>query len=292
MERWQPRQSITKQEELILKRLRRTRKLFAFLRDYREELFSDEFQGELEKMYRKSGAGKPTVPPALLAMATLLQGYLKVSDAEAVELTVMDLRWQMVLDRLGSKQPAFAQATLVDFRNRLIEADMDRKLLERTIELAKSTKAFDWKKLPKDLRIAIDSSPIEGMGRVEDTINLLADAARKIVQCVADILNCSFDDIAKKSGIPLLLESSIKKALDMNWSEPIAKNKAINALICQINSLEIYLKENLAQELKRQPLEKLYGTLQRIKNQDLEPDPSGGVASKFVMGLLLIASFQ
>jgi hypothetical protein len=29
-------------------------------------------------------------------MAVILQGYLGVSDAEAVELTVVDLRWQMV----------------------------------------------------------------------------------------------------------------------------------------------------------------------------------------------------
>jgi hypothetical protein len=45
---------------------------------------------------------------------------------------------------------------------------MDRRLLERTVELARKTKAFDFKKLPKTLRVAIDSSPLEGAGRVED----------------------------------------------------------------------------------------------------------------------------
>jgi hypothetical protein len=35
-------------------------------------------------------------------MIVLLQSYQGVSDAEAVELTVVDLRWQMVLDRLGA----------------------------------------------------------------------------------------------------------------------------------------------------------------------------------------------
>lgn len=46
---------------------------------------------------------------------------------------------------------------------------------------------FDWKKLPKPLRVAIDSAPLEGAGRVEDRINLLAHAARK--QCAADVLH-------------------------------------------------------------------------------------------------------
>jgi hypothetical protein len=69
-------------------------------------------------------------------MIVLLQSYQGVSDAEAVELTVVDLRWQMVLDRLGATTPACGQGTLVDFRGRLIRTDMDRRLLERTVELA------------------------------------------------------------------------------------------------------------------------------------------------------------
>ncbi len=62
---------------------------------------------------------------------------------------------------------------------------MDRRLLERTIELARQTAAFDWKKLPKALRVAVDSRPLEGAGRVEDTFNLLAHAARKVLACAA-----------------------------------------------------------------------------------------------------------
>src|SRR5450432_3708112 len=120
IELWRPRQTFTKQEEVLLRRLRRTRKLFAFLRDHRHELFNEAFQAELATMYRDTGAGKEAVAPGLLAMATLLQGYLGVSDAEAVEMTVVDLRWQMVLDRLGAQDAAFSQGALQEFRERLI----------------------------------------------------------------------------------------------------------------------------------------------------------------------------
>lgn len=153
IDRWQPRPGYTRQEEALLRRLRKTRKLFAFLRDCRSELFDEAFQAELASMYRDTGAGKEPTPPALLAMALLLQSYHGVSDAEAVELTVVDLRWQMVLDRLGSAEAAFAQDTLREFRERLIRTDMDRRLLERTVEFARRTKAFDWKKLPKTLHL-------------------------------------------------------------------------------------------------------------------------------------------
>jgi hypothetical protein len=93
---------------------------------------------------------------------------------------------------------------LHDFRARLIATDMDRRLLERTVEIARKTEAFDWKKLPKSLRVAMDSSPLEGQGRVEDTINLLAHAARNVVKCAAKLLGRSPEDVALEAGIPLL----------------------------------------------------------------------------------------
>jgi hypothetical protein len=274
--RWTPRQNTTKQEEFLLRRLRRTRKLFAFLRDHRQALFDDAFQAELESMYRDTGAGQEPVPPALLAMIALLQSYLGVSDAEAVELTVVDLRWQMVLDRLGSTKPACAQGTLVDFRERLIRTDMDRRLLERTVEMARQSKIFDWRKLPKSLRVAIDSSPLEGAGRVEDTINLLGHAARKVVQCAADLVGWPVERVAREAGIPVLLQASVKRGLDTEWSDPDAKACALNTLVQQLDSLNAWLRSKLPEELGKPPLKEHLDALMQIRTQDLEPDPDGG----------------
>ncbi len=49
---------------------------------HRHEIFDDDFQAELESTYRDTGAGSEPVPPAQLAMALLLQGYLGLSDAD------------------------------------------------------------------------------------------------------------------------------------------------------------------------------------------------------------------
>ena len=273
---WKPSIKHTKQELVLLKRLRRTRKLFAFLRDHRDEIFDTGFQDELISMYRDSDQGKQPLPPAMLAMAVLLQSYSGVSDAEAVELTVVDLRWQMVLDRLGSKEPAFSQGALFDFRERLIRHEMDRRFLERTVEVARQSKAFDWKKLPKDLRIAMDSSPLVGAGKVEDTVNLLAHAARKVVQCVATLLKWPVERVAREAGIPLLMASSIKKALDIDWSNPGEQADAVTRLTEQIDALEAWLHEKLPEEVEKPPLSELLETLKQILKQDTEPDPSGG----------------
>jgi hypothetical protein len=285
IERWRPRLGYTRQEEALLRRLRKGRKLFAFLRDHRHELFDDAFQAELATMYRDTGAGAEPVMPALMAMALLLQAYCGVSDHDAVDLTVVDLRWQMVLDRLGCDEPAFAQSTQVEFRERLIRTDMDRRLLERTVELARRTKEFDWRKLPKTLRVAIDSSPLEGAGRVEDTINLLGHAARQVVACAADLLGWPFEKVARAAGIRVLLEPSVKKALDLEWSDPSAKAQAVDTLARQLDSLEAWLRHKLPEEMARPPLKEHVDTLTQIRAQDLEPDPSGGGRTRIREGV-------
>lgn len=274
--RWKPPVAPTRQEQFILKRLNRVRKLLGFLRLHRHELFDDGFQDELAAMYRSTGAGKEARPPAMMAMAMLVQGYLGISDAEMIELTVLDLRVQMVLGCLGTQEPPFSQGALQEFRERLIAADMDRRVLERTVELAARTKAFDPRKVPKTLRVAIDSSPLEGAGRVEDTFNLLAHAARKVVSCVAGLLGWNDAQVCLQAGSPLLLESSIKRALDIDWNDAVEKREAMTTFARQLDALQSWIAHHLPEEIAKPPLKEPLETLVQIQRQDLEPDPQDG----------------
>ena len=283
--RWTPSTTVSAQEELILQRCRKKRKLFAFLREVRGRLFDDALQDELEEMYRDTGAGKEAAPPAMMAMALIVQGYLGLSDADAVDATILDLRWQMVLDCLGATKPAFSQGALFDSRERLIAHDMDRRLLERTAELARSSKGFDAKKLPKTLRVAVDSNPLEGAGRVEDTINLIARAARKAAKCAATLLESSYEDVCRKAGIPLLLETSVKKALDRDWSDAKQKGEAVDILAKQVLSLERWITDHLAEEVGQPPMSDVLAVLRQIVDHDLEPDPEPGGGVRISRGL-------
>src|SRR5438128_1182499 len=138
---WQPPVEISAAEDQIIKRIKRA-KLFTFLRRYRHQIFTPEFQVELAGIYKDSPPGQPPVEPALLALALILQAYTGVSDDEVIEATVMDRRWQLVLDCLDSEQAPFSKGTLVAFRQRLIEAQLDRRLIERTIEIASQSQGF------------------------------------------------------------------------------------------------------------------------------------------------------
>lgn len=154
---WYPPVELSTAEHAIIKRSRRA-KLFVFLRLHRHALFADAFQQDLLTLDKDQPQGQPPVPPAQLALATLLQAYTQVSDDEVIEATTMDRRWQMVLDYLDCETPPFSKGTLVAFRQRLIAPHMDRRLLERTVELAATSGAFG----SRQLRAALDSSPPVG----------------------------------------------------------------------------------------------------------------------------------
>src|SRR6266436_10155239 len=132
-----------------------------------------------------------------------------ISDDEVIEATVMYRRWQLVLDCLDTEQAPFSKGTLVAFRKRLIEAHMDRRLIERTIEIASHSQAFG----SRALHAALDSSPLWGAGRVEDTYNLMGHALRKVMRVVADQQGRELVEVATEAGAGLVCESSLKAAL-------------------------------------------------------------------------------
>ena len=273
---WSPPVELSPQEERIIKRCKKSR-LFIFLREHRHRLFDDAFQLELAAMYPGPQRGKAIVAPAMLAMVTLLQAAMRVSDEEAVEIASLgDRRWQMVLDIVGKEDAPFSQGTLFNFRQRLIAHDLDRRLLERTVELARETRGFGH----TALRAAFDASPLFGAGRVEDTFNLIGHAVREVLSTLANDSGITIGEMANRAGIPLVAGSSLKAMLDLDWDDPQQKSQGLARLIEQVDALGRFLRAQHADDLLRPPLKEQWETVQQIIAQDVEPDPSGGVQIK------------
>src|ERR1700751_3300150 len=236
---WHPPIDPSSVEQAIIQRIRRA-KLFVFLRQRRHELFDEGFQQELACLYQKSALGQPPIPPAQLALATVLQAYTGVSDDEVIEATVMDRRWQLVLDCMGAEEPPFSKGTLVGFRTRLIEKNLDRRLIERTVELAARTGGFG----ARALRAALDSSPLWGAGRVEDTLNLMGHAMRKALGVIASLQGrgqaAGTAAVAAQAGVPQLAASSLKAALDADWDDPAARGQALARVLGLLDRVEAF----------------------------------------------------
>jgi transposase len=224
-------------EQAILTHIRRA-KLFVFLRHQRHQLFNASFQEELAATYQASPFGQPPIPPAQLALATILQAYTGVADDEVIEATLMDRRWQLVLDCLECERPPFSKGSLVAFRTRLIEHQLDRRLVERTVEVAAQRGGFS----PRQLRAALDSSPLWGAGRVEDTYNLLGHALKKALGVLARQQGRGLADIAGEAGAGLVGGSSLKAALDLNWDDPDERAQALVQVLDALTAAETWLE--------------------------------------------------
>jgi hypothetical protein len=265
---WQPPVALSEQEKQIVERIRRAR-LFVFLRRHRHDLFDEAFQQELATLYRPSKRGHPPIAPAQLALAVILQAYTGASDDEVIEATLMDRRWQLVLNCLDTDQAPFSKGTFVAFRKRLIDAQMDRRLIERTIEIATQSQAFG----PRALRAALDSSLLWGAGRVEDTINLIGHALKKLMGVVAEQQGRDLVEVGQEAGAEMVCGSSLKAALDRDWDQPGQREEALGVVLRVLWAVETWV-QTLPQEegeLTQPSLE----IAQRIQAQDIACDEDG-----------------
>ncbi len=288
---WNPPIELSASEEKVAQRIRKA-KLFLFLRQIRHELFDLNFQQELAKVFKDSSVGLCPVPPAQIALAIILQAYTGVSDDEAIEAMVMDRRWQLVLDCLDSEQAPFGKGTLVRFRAALIATEARlpkgqtprayRMLIERTIEMAQMRQGYS----SRTLRAALDSSPLWGAARVEDTYNLLGHALRKALDLIAR--DCAkrrrlkayrqqdLSSIATQAGADLVAGSSLKAALDLDWDDPQQKAQALTTILQTLNTVESWVIEqtDLNEKVITQAKQSIEDA-RIIKEQDIEEEVPG-----------------
>ena len=268
---WLPPAGLTTSQDKLLKRASKKRPFFGILYEAAPELLTPAFQDELLEMYRDTGAGKPAHPPAHMLMLLLLQKFAGVADHEAVNASCDDMRWRLLLGRWDKDEPLCAQSTLYDFRMRLLATGMDRRVLERTIELFRAR----GKRVPKDLKVALDSAPLDGAGKVEDTLNLLGHASRKVLAILAKLTDQTVEVFAQHTGLDFFTASSTKAALDQDWSKPGARQGALDELLEQIQNLEQWITDHVLEESEHPPLQPALERLHTLLGQDLEPDPDG-----------------
>src|SRR5512140_3289058 len=106
------------------------------------DLFRDE---DFAALYCPDN-GRSSVPPSLLCLALLLQTHDRVSDAEAAERAVFDLRWKVALG-LDLEARPFAKSTLQLFRSQLLIHEQAGAIFNRSLGLARQTGLLKGRKM-------------------------------------------------------------------------------------------------------------------------------------------------
>ncbi len=97
------------------------------------------------------------------------------------------------------------------FRQALIVHQLDRRLIERTVELAQKSEKFG----SRQLRAALDSSPLWGAAKVEETYNLLGHALSKALRVIACQQGRELTEIAAEMEADLLTGSRSESSLGL-----------------------------------------------------------------------------
>jgi transposase len=109
------------------------------------------------------------------------------------------------------------------------------------VEVAAATKGFG----ARALRAALDSSPLWGAGRVEDTFNLMGHALRKALGVIAVLQGrgqaAGTAVVAAQAGVPQLAASSLKAALDRDWDDPAAREDALAVVLGLLDQVEAFI---------------------------------------------------
>src|SRR5262249_9993971 len=131
---------------------------------------------------------------------------------------------------------------------------------------------------PRALRVALDSRPLWGAGKVEDTSSLLGHALRKALGVMARQQGRGLAEVATEAGAPLVAGPlSLKAALDLEWDDPQARTQGLVAVLAALDAVEHWLEEQMvpcAPDVQAQ-VQANQTTARQVRAQDVEGTAEG-----------------
>lgn len=169
--------------------------------------------------------GRPSVPPSIISSTLLLQYHDDVSDREAAERVVFDIRWKFALG-VPVDYEGFNYSRLSYFRARLLIHEEDRILFDKFLHLAKDAGI-----LKDNVSQVMDSSHVTGAAAVQDTFTLIREQMRKLLKTVGK--KSKWLDRELKNQLTCELEK--KAAID--WKNKKAREKHLTNLVTDARTL-------------------------------------------------------
>ncbi len=183
-------------------------------------LFKDD---DLKEMY-DPGNGRPSIPPSLMSGVLLLQFHDDVSDEEAVQRLMFDLRWQVALN-LPTDFPGFDPSSLTYFRQRLIEHKQERYAFDRFVQVGREA-GF----IPDRVTLLTDTTRTKGAGAVMDTYTLLRRGIRKLLK------QLGYAAAVKQRGLSPETQRLVATYIDqdrkakIDWTDPKQRKAQLKVL--------------------------------------------------------------
>jgi len=186
-----------------------------------EQLFPDD---DLKDLYDPD-KGRPSLPPSLMSGALLLQFHDDVSDQEAAERILYDLRWKVAL-HLPLDYAGFDGSSLSRYRSRLVEGGQERYAFDRFVAVGRAA-GF----IPDKVTLLHDTTWTKGAGAVQDTYTLIRKGIRKLLR------HLGYAVPAKRQGLSPQVQRLIATYLEqdrkaqIDWTDPQQRATQLKVLV-------------------------------------------------------------
>ncbi len=189
--------------------------IYRLLADEGHVLFPDTYFADL---FKDTPRGRPSIPARTVATVMLLQSFEGLSDREACDHLVFDLRWQAAAG-LTTRAESFHPTVLVGMRNRLRRSDRRYRLHEDTLVPARAAGVL------KDRARVLDSTALYDSVATQDTVTQLRSAIRKVLSVVGPLAVLVRAALARDDDY-----ASIGKP-PCDWDDAAAREALVDALV-------------------------------------------------------------
>jgi hypothetical protein len=234
------------------------RSIYRLLHTHRDRLFGDALFADLFR-----ATGRRSVPPSILAVVMVLQRLEGLSDREAADRFVFDVRWRYaagVGDPVaGEETTSFASTVLVDLRARLRASAEPDRIFRVTTELARQVGLVG-------VRRVLDSAPLLDAVATQDTVTLVRSAIRGLLRACPPPLAARV-----RQGLQRADDYRAPGKPACDWDDPAARERLVDEL-----TRDGY---RALHALRGQPLEgrvaEAAGLLATVVGQDIEETDDG-----------------
>ena len=234
---------------------------FALLAEHGDRIVRDQ---DFAECY-SDRMGRPSIPPSLLAKVMLMQHRTGVSDEQAMECVVWDLRWKVALG-LPIDHQGWHPTSLTKFRARLLLHKKEGLALENSLRLARELGLLDG-----TVEQIIDSTPMLGAAATQDTVRLVRHGVRKLIDAVTAVDPDAGTLLV--DGLEFDYQRPSEKP-DARWREKAERERMLTRVAqdAQRALLAVTLAEGLLDDVAVADAHKL---LSELVGQDFDVDDDG-----------------
>ena len=234
---------------------------FALLAEHGDRIVRDQ---DFAECY-SSRMGRPSIPPSQLAKVMLMQHRTGVSDEQAMECVVWDLRWKIALG-LAVDHQGWHPTSLTKYRARLLLHGKERLVLENTLRLA-----AELGMLEGTAEQIIDSTPMLGAAATQDTVRLVRHGVKKLIDAVAAVDEEAGEQLA--DGVEFDYSRPNEKP-DARWRVKAERERMLTR-IAQDAERAVEAVEHAEGLLDDERVAAAHGLLRELIGQDFEIDQDG-----------------